>query len=93
MLADFASLSLDELTAEIESMLRNKRDAERARANRFALTTSSPATAGPSRDAAGDFSPLDRAVAGNFSTATRSGQVPPSPADPAVRGDLLELPA
>ena len=66
MLADFAALSLDELTAEIESMLRNKRDTERARADRFARTTSSPATAGPSRDAAGDFIPLDRAVAGTL---------------------------
>ena len=89
MLADFAALSLDELTAEIESMLRNKRDDERARADRFAPTTSSPATAGPSRDASGDFIPLDRAVAGALSTATRSGQVTPSPADTAARGDLL----
>jgi len=93
MLADFAALSLDELTAEIESMLRNKRDAECARADRFARTTSSPATAGPSRDAAGDFIPLDRAVAGTPSTATRSGQVTPSPADTAARGDLLKEPA
>ena len=93
MLADFAALSLDELTAEIESMLRNKRDTERARAVRFARTTSSPATAGPSRDAAGDFIPLDRAVAGTPSTATRSGQVTPSPADTAARGDLLKEPA
>ena len=90
MLADFAALSLDELTAEIESMLRNKRDTERARADRFACTTSSPAMAGPSRDAAGDFIPLDRAVAGTPSTATRSGQVTPSPADTAARGDLIE---
>lgn len=29
----------------------------------------SPATAGPSRDAAGDFHPLDRAVAGDPLTA------------------------
>ena len=90
MLADFASLSLDELTAEIESMLRNKRDTERARADRFAPTTSTPATAGPSRDAAGDFIPLNRAVAGTPSTATRSGQVTPSPADTAVRGFYSE---
>lgn len=90
MLADFASLSLDELTAEIESMLRNKRNAERARADRFAPTTSTPATAGPSRDAAGDFIPLDRAVAGTSSTTTRSGQVTPSPADTAVRGFYSE---
>ena len=90
MLADLASLSLDELTAEIESMLRNKRDTERARADRFAPTTSTPATAGPSRDAAGDFIPLDRAAAGTSSTATCSGQVTPSPADTAVRGTYSE---
>ncbi|TPG08295.1 hypothetical protein EAH88_11720 [Rhodanobacter glycinis] len=48
-----------------------------------------PATAGTSRDVP-EAPPLGRAGAGHFSTAARSGQVTPSPADTAARGDLLK---
>ena len=75
-LADFASLSLTELTAEIAAM----------------QATFTPATASPSRDAL-SIPPPGLAVAGTFSTVTRSGQVAPSPADPAARDAFLELPA
>ncbi|MBT2142725.1 MULTISPECIES: hypothetical protein [unclassified Rhodanobacter] len=78
--------------ALVEALRIKRSEEEQARAARFhARNSSTPATAGPSRDAAGDFSPLDRAVAGDpLSTTARSGQVTPSPADTAARGDLIE---
>lgn len=76
MLADFASLPLPELTAELERMQRTLAPSTSTAApvlppvahplGRAAVGTLSPAPAGlPSRDAAGDFSPLDRAGAGD----------------------------
>jgi len=60
-LTEFASLQLPELTAELERMLANHHAPRRAYAER---TTSSPATASPSRDALPIPSP-GLAVAGN----------------------------
>jgi len=66
-LTAFASLPLDELAAEIERMTRNAKRRVDERAQKYAGHKFTPATAGPSRDAAGDFIPLDRAVAGFYS--------------------------
>ena len=77
--------------ALVETLRIKRSEDEQARAARFhARNSSTPATAGPSRDAAGDFIPLDRAVAGTPSTAAHFGQVTPSPADTAVRGFYSE---
>jgi hypothetical protein len=86
-LTEFARLPLDELTAELERMLANYHAPRHSYAAR---TLSPPAPAATSRDAAADFSPLDRAGAGTFSTAVRSGQVIPLPADPAACGTYSE---
>ena len=103
MLADFASLPIPELTAELERMQRTLAPSTPTAApvlppvahplGRAAVGTLSPPPAGPSRDAAGDFCPRNRAGAGDPFTVTRSGTGDPSPVDAAVRGDLLELPA
>ena len=75
MLADFASLPLPELTAELERMQRTLAPSTSTAApdlppvahplGRAAVGTLSPVPAGPSRDAAGDFRPPDRAGAGD----------------------------
>lgn len=62
-LTDFASLSLAELTAELESMLATAHTKTTERAERFAANRFTPTTASPSRDAL-KVSPLNRAVVG-----------------------------
>lgn len=65
----------------------DRRADERARAERYARPLS-PLVAAP--DLPPVAHPLERAAASTLSTATRSGQVTPSPADTAARGDLIE---
>lgn len=43
MLTDFADLPMPELTAELERMLRDKKDDQAARAERYARQRSTPA--------------------------------------------------
>ncbi|MEO9078737.1 MAG: hypothetical protein ABI268_05445 [Rhodanobacter sp.] len=62
-LTEFASLSIAELTVELESMLDKAHEKTRQRAERFAANRFTPTTASPSRDAL-KVSPLNRAAGG-----------------------------
>ncbi|KZC17049.1 hypothetical protein RHOFW510R12_01355 [Rhodanobacter sp. FW510-R12] len=83
-LTEFATLPLPELTAELERMLANHHAPRR----HYAERTTSTLTAAPALLPVDH--PLDRAAVSTSSTATRSGQDDPSPADPAVRGTYSE---
>lgn len=77
--------------ALVETLRIKRSEEEQARAARFHARHFSTLAAAP--DLPPVDHPMDRSAASTFSTATRSRQVTPSPADPAARGDLLELPA